>query len=466
MKRAGKSGRGRKLIVLSNRLPVRVVGRGSARRTLPADGGLATAMMSAVGRTDCTWIGWMGAAGRFPRQAKVGNLQIVPVGITDSEMDGFYHGFANRTLWPLYHDAIRTPQFEHRWWQPFVDVNWRFAKAAAQVAKAGDIVWVHDYHLQLVPQMLREMKPKLRIGFFLHIPFPPEELFAWLPWRRQIIEGLLGADVVGFQTYANAQNFSRAARLYTDAEGKDAQLEYQGRTVRVGSFPISVDFQAFDGLAKSPKIQREGQEIRRRIGATRKLILCVDRLDYTKGIEQRLIAFGNLLRRGNAKVDDCVLMQIAVPSRERVREYIETRTRVEQIVGRINGEFSVPGRVAVHYFRRNVTRDELVAFYLAADIMLVTPLRDGMNVVAKEFVACRTDLSGVLILSELAGAARELRQAMQINPHDVEDITAALDRALHLSKKEMRQRMTVMRTIVRRHDVHHWAEEFLRTLNR
>ncbi|MBI3835335.1 MAG: trehalose-6-phosphate synthase [Planctomycetes bacterium] len=458
--------RNAQLIVVSNRLPIRIIGTGAKRRFEPGDGGLATALGSLLEERPCNWIGWLGRPGPAPRKIRLNGMQVIPVPISSAEIDAFYHGFSNRTLWPLYHDVIRTPLFEHRWWPPYVDVNERFAAKAIAEARRGDILWIHDYQLQLVPQFARRLRPDLRIGFFLHIPFPPEELFAWLPWRSEVVEGLLGADVIGFQTHANAQNFSRAARKYTDAEGTDTELHYQGRTIQVGSFPISIDFRNFEELARSPKVLLRAKEIRQHAGVGRKLILCVDRLDYTKGIEQRLLAFEQLLERREASVDDCVLMQIAVPSRERVREYTETRTRVERIVGRINGEFSEPGIIAVHYFRRNVSREELVAFYVAADIMLVTPLRDGMNVVAKEFVACRTDHNGVLILSELAGAARELRQAIQINPHDVEDITAALVRALHMHKEESRQRMVVMRTIVRRHDVHHWADEFFQALKK
>lgn len=455
-----------KLIVVANRLPVRIVGQGKERKLEPTDGGLVTAMSSALKKRRSSWVGWIGRSGPAPKTARLGLTQIVPVAISDGEVDAFYHGLSNRTLWPLYHDAVRTPQFEHRWWAPYVDVNERFAKKAVAGSSAGDILWVHDYHLQLVPQMARQLKPKLRIGFFMHIPFPPEELFAWLPWRREILDGLLGADVVGFQTHANAQNFSRVARHFTDAQGTDTELEYEGRTIRVGTFPISIDFKSFEKLAASPAVIRRAMEIRRNVGPSRKLILCVDRLDYTKGIEPRLLAFENLLRRGQANVEDCVLIQIAVPSRERVREYLETRMQIERMVGKINGDFSEPGREAVDYFRRNVSREELVAFYVAADIMLITPLRDGMNVVAKEYVACRTNHTGVLILSELAGAARELRQALLVNPHDVESITAALIRALHMTKEESQQRMAVMRTIVRRHDVHHWAKNFFRALER
>jgi trehalose 6-phosphate synthase len=465
--------RKRRLIIVANRLPVHRVGggggggpAGESGRWESSAGGLVTAMEPVLADAHGTWVGWSGVSGRPARPFKHNNVSIRPVPLSASEVEQFYHGFSNRTLWPLYHDAIRTPEFKREWWWPYVDVNGRYARAAASAARRGDMVWVHDYQLQLVPKLLRELRPDVRIGFFLHIPFPPEELFAWLPWRQQLLEGLLGADVVGFQTYANAQNFSRVARDYTAAEGTDTELEFLGRTVRVGTYPISIDTKWFEQQAGSAPATREAQEIRKRVGPQRKIILCVDRLDYTKGIETRLRAFEELLRKRRLAVDKVVMVQIAVPSRETVPDYARTRDRVEQMVGRINGEFSAPGRVAVHYFRRSLNRHELVAYYRAADVMLVTPLRDGMNLVAKEYIACRTDSSGVLVLSEFTGAARELRRALLVNPRDLDGMAATIEAAVKLPRSEARHRMAILRTVVRRHDVHEWAGQFLEALNR
>lgn len=451
----------RRLIIVANRLPVRRVVTKEGVRFEPSAGGLVSAMIPVLKRRPSVWIGWAGDAGRAPRVLPTVPLALSSVNISDREIDAFYHGFSNRTLWPLYHDCIRPPTFDARWWDPYVQVNRRYALAAAKAARGSDMLWIHDYHLQLVPQFLRGLRPRSRIGFFLHVPFPPEELFAWLPWRRQVIEGLLGADLLGFQTQDDARNFSRSARRFSEAEGTDTELTFQRRDIKVRAFPISIDFREFEALSLQPHVQERARDIRRRVGAARKLILSVDRLDYTKGIDQRLLAFENLLKRKIVSVDDCVLIQIAVPSRERVKEYEEIRTRIERIVGRINGEFSVPGRVAVHYFRRSVPREELVAYYRAADVMLVTPLRDGMNLVAKEYVAVRTENDGALVLSEFAGAAREFRQAIQVNPHDLEDIARGITRAMTLSRREARQRMVVLRMILRRHDVNFWAQEFL-----
>ncbi|MBC7834418.1 MAG: trehalose-6-phosphate synthase [Phycisphaerales bacterium] len=451
-----------RVVVVANRLPVHRAG--SSGRWQSSAGGLVTALEPVVKAGNAAWVGWAGTAGTGLRPFTHEQMRIRPVSLSRDEVEKYYNGFSNRTLWPLFHDAIRSPEFRQEWWEPYVEVNRRFAAAAVAAAREGDLVWVHDYHLLLAPLMIREERPDLRIGFFLHIPFPPEELFAWLPWRQAMLEGLLGADVVGFQTYAGAQNFSRAARAFTDAEGTDTLLEFGGREVRVGSFPISIDFDWFDKRAAMEETEQEAAGFREKMGSERRLILSVDRLDYTKGIDNRLRAYEELLKRGRISVDDAVFMQIAVPSREPVAEYAEMRTRIEQLVGRINGEFGMPGRVAVHYFRRNFTREDLVAYYRAADVMFVTPLRDGMNLVAKEYVATRTDLSGVLILSEFAGAARELRRALLVNPRDQEGMISTLETALTMDRQEARHRMAVLRTVVRRHDVHEWAGTYLEAL--
>jgi trehalose 6-phosphate synthase len=453
------------IVIVANRLPVHRVRSGANVRWARSAGGLVSAMSPVLEKRGGNWIGWSGAADSTNRPFMFEGVRIVPVPLSAREVDTYYEGFCNATIWPLYHDAIRPPVFEHAWWKPYVEVNRRYAQVAARVAGRGGSVWVHDYQLQLVPRMLRELRPDLRIGFFLHIPFPPDELFAWLPWRREILEGMLGANVVGFQTPADAQDFSRAARLFTSAEGTDSVMEYKGRKVKSQSFPISIDFGWFNEKAATPDTARRSQHLRKQVGAARRIMFSVDRLDYSKGIDHRLLAFEELLRRKVVSVEDCVLVQIAVPSRETVAEYVKLRQRIEQIVGRINGEFSKPGHVPVYYFRRSVSMDELVAFYAAADVMVVTPLRDGMNLVAKEYVATRLDNSGVLILSEFAGASRELHQALLVNPHDIEGTVRAMDLALHMPRKESRWRMSIMRTQVRRHDVHFWAGEFLEALD-
>lgn len=454
-----------RLVVVANRLPVRRDGteRHDAHWA-PSEGGLVTALAPIAKKRRGAWIGWAGSSGRSVSRFDWDGITIQPIALTERQVDGFYDRFSNRTLWPLYHDAIRTPEFDRCSWDPYVEVNEKYARAAAKVARRGDVVWVHDYQLQLVPRMLRRLRPGVKIGFFMHIPFPPEELFAWLPWRTEIIEGLLGADLIGFQTSSGAKNFSHVAREFTSAEGTDSVLEHNGRTVRVGAFPIAIDTEWFESTAHSAENRRESRQIRQRIGPRRKIMLAVDRLDYTKGIDTRLQAYDLLLRSERVSADDVCLLQIAVPSRERVFEYADMRREIDRLVGNINGEFSTPGRVAVHYFRRSFTREQLAAYYAAADVMIVTPLRDGMNLVAKEYAACRSDSSGVLILSEFAGAARELRRAILVNPRDVEGVADAMYSAITMPRADARLRMSILRTQVRRHTVYDWAGMFLEAL--
>jgi len=453
--------RKRRIIILSNRLPVHRAGR----TWESSAGGLVTAMKPVLQQCRGTWIGWTGTAGVVPKPFEHDRVHIRAIGVSKKEVEQYYNGMSNRTLWPLYHDAIRTPEFRREWWRPYRAVNERFAAAAARVARTGDTVWVHDFHLQLVPALLRAKRPDLRIGFFLHIPFPPEELFEWLPWRAEILQGLLGADLIGFQTEGAVHNFARSARQYTSATGRQQKLHCAGRTIRVGAFPISIDAHWWNGQASKPETRRRAEEIRSRVGTNRRILLSVDRLDYTKGIVARLKAFEDLLASGKASVNNCVLLQVAVPSRETVSDYAESRADVERMVGRINGEYGVPGRVAVHYFRRNLTREDLAAYYRAAHVMLVTPLRDGMNLVAKEYVACQTEGEGVLVLSQFAGAAAELSQALSVNPRDTDQMSATIHRALAMKPAEARKRMIALRKQVRKHDVHAWANNFLKVMH-
>ena len=313
--------------------------------------------------------------------------------------------------------------------------------------------------------MLRALRSDLRIGFFLHIPFPPQELFLQLPWRRPILEGLLGADLVGFQVHGAASNFSRVARRTVGASGTDTVLDYEGRRIRVGAFPISVDTTALIKRASDPDVQRRARQLRVDLGSPDVVMLGVDRLDYTKGIDRRLMAIRELLADGSLSASGAVLVQIGVPSREDDPHYRREREHLEQLVGEVNGEYSSVGRPAIHYLYQSLDLDELVALYLAADVMLVTPLRDGMNLVAKEYVACRVGATGALVLSEFAGAAQELRDAILVNPHDLDGVKQAIRHAVDLEPNEGTARMRRMRRIVRRHDVQAWARAFLAALH-
>jgi trehalose 6-phosphate synthase len=423
-----------------------------------------TALEPFVADRGGAWVGWSGSAGDAPEPFESGGMWLVPIALSEDEVDGYYEGMSNASLWPLYHDVIEKPEYHRRWWDTYVRINKRFAQRTAEIAAEGAIVWVHDYQLQLVPALLRQQRPDLTIGFFLHIPFPPYELFTQLPWRSAIIEGLLGADLVGFQRPAAASNFVQLARRLHELPTRGNVIEYDGRTVAARAFPISIDAAAFDQLAGSPEVSARAAEIRKELGNPDKMILGVDRLDYTKGITVRLQAFEELLEDGVLEAPQTVLVQVATPSRERVEHYVHMRETIEQQVGHINGVFGSIAGPAVHYFNQSMPREELAALYRAADVMLVTPYRDGMNLVAKEYVAARGDLAGALVLSEFAGAAAELKQAFLVNPHDIAGVKNQLARALRIEPAESARRMRAMRRYLFKNDLEHWASSFFEAL--
>ncbi len=442
-----------RIVVVANRLPLRRTEDGW--ETSP--GGLVSAVAPFIQEQGGSWVGWTGVPDDAPPPFVHDGIEQRPVRLTQADIDDFYLGCSNGTIWPLYHDAIRPPEFHRHWWYPYVAVNRRFAEQAAEALRPGDLAWVHDYQLQLVPGMLRRMRPDVRIGFFLHIPFPPVEILARLPWRRELLEGLLGADVVAFQTRLGRHNFSRAALRFLGGEGTTRWLGAGDRTVRLMSAPISIDTRRYASLAASHGVGERVAALRDELGTDRKVVLGVDRLDYTKGIDVRLRAFDTLLQRHREQADDVVFLQVAVPSREGVGDYAAMREEVEGLVGRINGSHGELHHMPVHYRYGSLDPEELIAYYRLADVMCVTPFRDGMNLVAKEYVATRPGNSGALVLSEFAGAAQELRQALLVNPYDVDGVADVLWRALHLPPGEERARMQALRRQVQRHDVFRWA---------
>jgi trehalose 6-phosphate synthase/phosphatase len=467
------------IVVVANRLPVdRQEGPDGEVIWSPSPGGLVTALRPVMQANDGAWVGWPGSHGEAPEPFESDGITLVAVSLSEGETERFYEGMSNATIWPLYHDVIVPPGFHRAWWDSYVKVNQRFAEKAAEVAAEGAVVWVQDYQLQLVPRQLRKLRPDLKIGFFNHIPFPPFEIFAQLPWRRQVVDGLLGADLLGFQRPADANNFLRACRrmgLHTRrasvivedvvSDGNEAEVEVRAtREVRVHAFPISIDAKAFDELARSPEVMARAREIRQELGDPELVLLGVDRLDYTKGIRHRLKAVGELFEDGRLTVPGAVLVQVATPSRERVEQYQQMRDEVEITVSRINGRHSQLGHPAVHYLHQSVDRSELIALYQAADVMLVTALRDGMNLVAKEYLAARHDEGGALVLSEFAGAANELGQAWLVNPHDIDEMKDVIIAAANADPRDSRRRMWAMRKRVFGHDVQQWASSFLTTL--
>lgn len=461
------------LVVVSNRLPVDVTVDEAGNVTWNrSPGGLVTALEPVMQKEDGAWIGWSGTADLYADPFDAYDMQLVPITLSAEEVERHYEGFSNDTLWPLYHDVISAPAYHRAWWDAYRRVNQRFADAAAAWAATDGVVWVHDYQLQLVPQMIREQRPDLRIGFFNHTPFPPLELFQQLPWRRQVLDGLLGSDLIGFQRAGDASNFIRATRRLMGYSTRGPAISVPGkeasprdRTVKAAAFPISIDSRTFDDLARRPEVRARATEIRHELGDPDVMMLGVDRLDYTKGLRHRIKAYGEILFDGRIDAAHCTLVQVASPSRENVDAYAELREQVEILVGRVNGEFAELGHAAIHYLHHSYPPDEMAALYLAADVMLVTALRDGMNLVAKEFVAARSDDQGVLVLSEFTGAADELSSgALLVNPHDIDEMKDIIVVAAHMGPREQRTRMRKLRRRVLNDDVTKWAQSFLGTL--
>jgi trehalose 6-phosphate synthase len=454
------------LVVVANRLPIDdSVAPDGACEWRRSPGGLVSALHPLLRHTPATWVGWAGGTGPAPHLPEVDGVRMHTVPLTAEDLRDHYEGFANATLWPLYHDAVEQPEYHRRWWEAYQRVNQRFAEAAAEVAEPGALVWVQDYHLQLVPGLLRALRPDLRIGFFLHAPFPPPELFMQLPRRVELLRGMLGADLIGFQRPQAAHNFAQLVTKVLGLPATDRRIGVGGRVVRIGAFPVSIDTAEMAALAARPEVADRARRLRRDLGNPEHVILSVDRMDYTKGIEQRLKAYSELLASGDVKVRDTVLIQVAVPSRERVGQYQILRERVEREVGRINGEFGRVGEPAIHYLTQTFDRAELAALYRIADVMAVTPLRDGMNLVAKEYVAARVDDTGALLLSEFAGAATELSQAFLVNPHDLEGLKQELLAALRAAPADVAARMRAMRKHLHRNDIHAWARSYLSALD-
>ncbi len=453
------------LLLVANRLPL-ARHQGVWR---PSSGGLVTALTPVVERVGGSWIGWDEDAEGVPSRVDGLNCDLHAVDLEPELVEGYYHGFTNRTLWPLFHDLVVQPVIDRSWWRSYVTVTARFADKVSEVIEASPtqpIVWIQDYHLLMLPQLLRERFPDLRIGMFLHIPFPAPELFARLPWRESLLGGMLAADSLGFHTEQYRDNFLRTVqRVMPDATVLgDTIMREDNRRVRAVSHPISIDTEDFSALARDPATDAEVAALREQFG-DRKVLLGVDRLDYTKGIRHRLQALELLLEQRPHLRGTFVFVQIAVPSRDDVEEYRRLRTQVETEVGRINGRFTEPGHdVPVHYLHRSIDRTRLAAYYRIADVMCVTPLKDGMNLVAKEFVTVRdaTDGDGVLVLSEFCGTAHEFgHDAVRCNPFDVEGLATLMEGALELAPEDRRARIARMAQVVRDNDVFRWVEDEL-----
>ncbi|MGQ0736488.1 MAG: bifunctional alpha,alpha-trehalose-phosphate synthase (UDP-forming)/trehalose-phosphatase [Acidobacteriota bacterium] len=459
----------RRTVIVSNRLPITARLDDAQVRLTPAAGGVATGLWGWHQHTDALWVGWPGDVDHFDEvqrgelEQALSGRRVKAVHLSKAQIDRYYEGFSNRVIWPLFHYLADRIPVDATGWDTYSEVNQRFADAVAETCAPGDIVWIHDYQLMLVPAMLRARRPDISIGFFLHIPFPSSEVFRILPWRRQILHGLLGADLIGFHTFAYLRHFVTSLIHIEGIEAAVDRVQVDERSVRLGVFPMGIDTAEFERLAREPGVMAEAAAIRRDAGH-RRLVLGVDRLDYTKGIPRRLEALERLFKQQPDLLESVRYVQVAVPSRQRVDAYQSFRRKVEQSVGRINGAYASVRSTPIHYMHRAVSRRELVALYCAADVMLVTPLRDGMNLVAKEFVASRVDGDGVLVLSEFAGAAAELGEAVVVNPYDVDELANAIARALGMEREEREARMRSLRRRVSAHDVHLWARRFVSEL--
>ncbi len=459
-----------RLLLVSNRLPVTVEVEGERVRVHPSAGGLATGLRGPHEASNGLWIGWPGDTSGLPAAQqkelaeRLAELRTVPVTLEPEEIKGYYDHFANGVVWPLFHYLPDRIPLHARRWNTYRRVNERFAEAVAKHYQPGDTIWVHDYHLLLVPALLRQKLPDAEIGFFLHIPFPSTETFRVFPWRTEILEGLLGADLIGFHTFAYMRHFASAVSRLLGVDVNVDEVRHRGHQSRLGVFPMGIDAQAFAAVAADPATEAERAAIVSRHQG-QQIILGVDRLDYTKGIPRRLVAFERLLQRHPEVRGRVQLIQVAVPSRSTLPEYASTRHQLERLVSRVNGAYGHVDWMPIHYLYQSLNERQLTALYRAADVMLVTPLRDGMNLVAKEFAAARTDEGGVLVLSELAGAGAELGGALAVNPYDVDGMVATMRRALTMSDDERRLRMRALRERVFAYDVHRWVDTFTRELD-
>lgn len=457
-----------KTIIVSNRLPVKIFQEKGELIYQPSEGGLATGLGSIYKQGDNIWIGWPGlhvpnAENRKAIQRNLAKESMKPVFLSAAEIGEYYEGFSNGTLWPNFHYFNQFTIYDENLWKAYQKVNRKFAKEIAEIVNPDDTIWVHDYQLLLLPAMLREFAPKVSIGFFLHIPFPSYESFRLLPWRRELLKGMLGADFLGFHTYDDMRHFLSSVNRLAGLGNSNGQINVENRKVMVDALPMGIDYEKYAAAAASPDTLEK--EIRYRTGIGKaKLILSIDRLDYSKGIPQRLKAFELFLKRYPSFRDKVSLLMVVVPSRDQVGKYQELKKEIDLLVGRINGEYGKIEWTPIHYFYRSFPLASLSAFYRMAEVALVTPMRDGMNLVCKEYIASKLDKKGVLILSEMAGASKELSDALLINPNNLEQMVAAIKQALEMPEERQMAMMETMQISLQRYNIHHWVELFMERL--
>ncbi len=468
-----------KTIIISNRLPVQLqISKGDIE-AIPSVGGLATGMKSVHSEGESLWIGWSGLTDEeipeelAPRIDKaLAEHGASKVNLTNADIDGFYYGFSNRTIWPLFHYFLEYSEFELESWKTYQQVNQKFANAILEQSGDDDIIWVHDYQLMLVPQMVKAERPESSIGFFLHIPFPSFEIFRTLPWREEILQGMLGSDLIGFHTYDYERHFLSSVRRLLGLEVSFNEIYSDERVIKVDSFPMGIDYKKFSKAAKDNKerTKKQHSELQQRLNTHKesapdaKFFLSIDRLDYTKGIAKRLNAFEYFLNKYPQYKEKVRLIILAVPSRSNVPQYQLLKREIDELVGRINGEFSTVSWTPIWYFYRSMPFENLIDLYTSCDIAWLTPIRDGMNLVAKEYIATRTDKTGVLILSEMAGSAYEMNEALLINPNNFEQIADALFKAINMPVEEQKSRNAILQKRLERYNVEKWATDFMKAL--
>ncbi|MFI8377973.1 MULTISPECIES: bifunctional alpha,alpha-trehalose-phosphate synthase (UDP-forming)/trehalose-phosphatase [unclassified Leeuwenhoekiella] len=467
-----------KTIIISNRLPLQLQIDNKTINATPSVGGLATGMKSVHRDSNGVWIGWTG----LTEEEIPANLlddvieatikeQCIPVSLTKEDIDGFYYGFSNRTIWPLFHYFMEYTEFEKQSWQSYVTVNEKYAEVVLDNIEEGDTVWVHDYQLMLLPAMIKKKRPDVQIGFFLHIPFPSYEVFRTLPWREEILKGLLGSDLIGFHTYDYQRHFlSSVSRILRHEVGFN-EITLKDRIVTVNSFPMGIDYNKFAEAAAKHDATKNQSELQRRLDLhidttpDAKMILSIDRLDYSKGIANRLRAYEYFLEKYPEFKEKVRLVMLAVPSRSNVPQYQLLKKEIDELVGRINGKFASVSWTPIWYFYRSMPFENLIDLYTTCEVALLTPIRDGMNLVAKEYIATRTNQTGVLILSEMAGAAQEMSEALIINPNNFEEIADALKQAIEMPEAEQVKRNKFLQKRLKRYNVEKWADDFMTILN-
>lgn len=469
-----------KNIIVSNRLPIRISKVDNSYKFTPTSGGLATGMKSIHEQDNALWIGWPGI-GRdeiaddawTPLNNGLINNNFAPVSLSKAEVDDFYYGLANKCLWPLFHYFIEYSIFDEAHWETYVEVNKKFSERVLEHIDSGDTVWIHDYQLLLCPKMIKDVRPDVNIGFFLHIPFPSFEIFRIFPWRETLLEGMLGADLIGFHTYNYERHFLSSVKRILRKNVQFNRVTVGSREVVVDTFPMGIDYAKFNDAAQTHLTQKQAEKSALKIqleahkkGADQsKLILSIDRLDYTKGVVNRIKAFDLFLTKYPEYLEKVRLVMLTVPSRSDVPDYKRLKRETDEVVGRINGKYATVNWTPIWYYYRAMDFDDLIDLYMTSDIAMITPVRDGMNLVAKEFIATRVNGDGVLILSEMAGAAKELHEAVLVNPFDLNAMADAIQKAIVMPIEEQQKRNNAMQKRLSRYTVNYWAKEFMEALN-